>query len=319
MAHEVEMMFSVRETPWHGLGRIVREAPTSEEAIKLAGLDWRVVEQPIYWQNGIANEIETHKAVLRSDNHKLLGVVGKGYMPLQNSEAFRFFDDFVRTGDCTFETAGCLREGKRVWVLARLNRDPIDVTGKGDIVQKFLLLSNGHDGGMSVRVGFSPIRVVCANTLAMAHGSQDSQLIRIVHSTNVKYRLDQIKEIVNAANARFEATADQYRFLAKADVNQEDLRKFVKIVFRISDIETKRRMNASDKIMSDITRLFENGRGQTMQGTRGTYWALYNSVTEYLSYEKKGTDEARLHNLWFGRGQEISKLALDTALDMAAA
>lgn len=324
MAHQVEQMFSVKETPWHGLGRIIQEAPTAEDAIRLAGLDWKVVEQPIYrdagatFRNGVEYQaITTHKSVVRESDNTVLGVVGENYTPLQNSEAFEFFNPFIESGLAQFETAGSLRNGRTVWVLARLNRAPIEV-GKGDTVNKFLLLSNGHDGSMAVRTGFTPIRVVCANTLAMSHEGKSSQLLRIMHSRQVTTRLEAVRDIVNAADAKFEATAEQYRRLVKSDVDQKALKAYVEVVFGFSAVEEERRAMAKDRITADITRLFETGRGQDLPAARGTYWGLYNAVTEYLSYEKGRTDDSRLNSLWFGDARLLNNRALEMASKAAA-
>jgi phage/plasmid-like protein (TIGR03299 family) len=319
MAHLVEQMFSVKETPWHRLGHIVNQAPTAAEAIKLAGLNWKVNEASISRNDGSQPEvIDSHKLLFRDDNGKQLGIVGRDYTPLQNEKAFEFFNPFIESGLASFETAGSLREGKTVWVLAKLNKDPI-VIGKDDLVNKYLLLSNGHDGLTAVRVGFTPIRVVCANTLAMSVNAKESKLIRVIHSQHVNTRLDKIQEIVNAADAKFQATAEQYQALAKADVNQEDLKKYVELVFVSKATTDERRKLANDRMVQDIQRLFETGYGQDLKGAKGTYWGLYNAVTQYLSYEKGLSEDSRLNSLWFGQNKNLNDLALKTAVEMVAA
>lgn len=321
MAHELESMFSVKETPWHGLGKIVHEAPTAADAIKLAGLDWRVLESPIYRVNDKSGnqflQVPSHKAVFRETDGTVLGVVGNDYHPLQNDKAFEFFNPFVESGLASFETAGSLREGKVVWVLAKLNRAPIEI-GKGDVVNKFLMLSNGHDGKMAVRVGFTPIRVVCANTLAMSHSNQQSKLLRVMHSSKVNDNVEKIRDLVNAADAKFEATAAQYQELTRHGVNEKDLKRYVNIVFKYSEVEDARRQMSKDRMIQDITRLFETGRGQNLPGAKGTYWGLYNSVTEYLSYEKGRGQDSRLNSLWFGDAGRLNQMALEAALKEVA-
>src|SRR5690606_14155610 len=167
------------------------------------------------------------------------------YVPLQNSQAFSFFDPYISSGEALLDTAGSLREGQSIWVLARLNRDPIEIT-KDDIVEKYLLLSNSHKGGISVRVGFTPIRVVCANTLAIAERAGGSQLIRVTHSTKMVDSLEAIQEVVNAANATFEATAEQYKYLASKQISKGDIEKFVKIVFMPRGVDTQRQQARED-------------------------------------------------------------------------
>ncbi len=319
MAHELENMFSVKKTPWHGLGKIVQEAPTAEEAIVMAGLNWQALEKPIFRINnsGDLEAITTHKAIVRDTDNKQLGIVGDGYHPLQNDKAFSFFDPFIESGLASFETAGSLREGKTIWILAKLNKAPIEI-GRGDEVNKYLLLSNGHDGTMAVRTGFTPIRVVCANTLAMSHGAKESKLLRIHHSKKVHDRLDQVREIVNAADAKFEATAEQYQALARSDVNQKALEAYVDVVFKIPSMDAQRREFAHKKATENIQRLFETGFGQDLKKSKGTYWGLYNAVTQYLSYESGRNEETRLNSLWFGGNSKLNQRALDAAIKMVA-
>src|SRR4029077_19321005 len=154
-----------------------------------------------------------HRAVRRTSDSKVLGVVGPRYAPLQNMDAFAWFQPCLDTREAALHTAGSLRGGRRIWVLAKLNRDPL-VIAEGDEIEKFVLLSHGHDGSLAVRAGFTPIRVVCQNTLSMAHGSDASKLIRVKHTKDVLQNLANIREIMNLANAEFESTAEQYRRLA---------------------------------------------------------------------------------------------------------
>src|SRR5262249_28186145 len=151
-----------------------------------------------------------------------------------DNAAFGWFQPFLDAREEALHTAGSLRSGSRIWVLAKLSRDPL-VIAEGDTVERFLLLSHGHDGSLAVRCGFTPIRVVCANTLAMAHGSDASKLIRLKHTKDVLENLANVREVMDLANAEFEATAEQYRRLARKSVNQSDLRKYVKRVLKVED------------------------------------------------------------------------------------
>lgn len=327
MAHELEIingqaqMFSVKETPWHNLGHIVQDAPTIAAGIKLAGLDWQVVEQALYTQDGIR---VNHKAIIRETDKSVLGVVGQDYAPVQNNKAFEFFQPFIESGECTLETAGSLRGGKRIWILAKINRDPIKVKNN-DIIDKYLLLSNGHDGNSAVKVGFTPIRVVCANTLAMTDlKGIANQLIRIYHTKEVNNNLDTIRETIDAANQRFEANAEVYQFLASRGVNRQDLDQFVQRVFfphvDLTNNETSQRQKTRIANMNEtIMRLFETGYGNNENNVNGTYYALYNAATQYLSYEAGRSDDTRIDSLWFGQSVNKNKKALDVALELANA
>jgi phage/plasmid-like protein (TIGR03299 family) len=318
MAHEVEQMLYVGQTPWHGLGTRFIEAPTLEQAIVAAGLDWTVSTEPVFSQAG---ETLPALATRRSSDGRILGVVGPNYTPLQNLDAFKFFHPFLEMNEAQIETAGSLRMGQKVFVLAKLKLDPMEIV-KGDAVEKYVLLSNSHDGTLAVRIGFTGVRVVCANTMAMAHNSNASKLIRVRHSKNVVSNLENIRETMNLANAEFEATAAQYRALASKEINQADLEKYVKLVFNtnkklaeaegdVANLNNKRLMNA-------ITPLFEKGRGNDLPGVRGTLWAAYNSIVEYAQYYRGEDAQVRLDSLWFGQGAAINKRALDVATMMAA-
>lgn len=317
MAHLVKNMFSVREVPWHGLGKIVQEAPTAEEAIKLAGLDWKVLEQQVYNHDSFGNNynsIAGYKALTRSDNGRVLSIMGQNYTPLQNDKAFSFFNPFIENGLASFQTAGALKNGNVVWVLAELNKAPIEV-GKGDEVNKYLLLSNSHDGTMAVRVGFTPVRVVCNNTLTIAHGNEKSKLIRIRHSAKVNENLDHLREVVNAMDAKFEASAEQYKFLTTKAINKKDLEKYIEIIFKTNPNGSERDKSRDKKMKEMITNLFENGAGQHLRSAKGTYWGAYNAVTEYLTHEYGRENDSRLYSNWFSGAHKTNEEALKVAVE----
>jgi phage/plasmid-like protein (TIGR03299 family) len=277
-----------------------------------------VITEPVLSQSG---EVLPALATRRSSDGRILGVVGPTYNPLQNSEAFDFFRPFLESGEAAIETAGSLRMGQRVFVLAKLKLDPMEVV-KNDAVQKYVLLSNSHDGTLAVRVGFTPIRVVCANTMALAHDSKASKLIRVRHTKNVLDNLDQIRSVMNLANAEFEATAEQYRLLASKEINQADLEKYVKLVFntnkKLAEAEGNIDSLNNRRLINGVQPLFEKGRGNDMPGVKGTLWAAYNAVSEYLQYERGSDDQARLDQMWFGQGAQLNKRALDVGVMMAA-
>lgn len=323
MAHEImnkDGIMSVKEVPWHKLGVVLPSAPTIEEAIVAAKLNWEVGTKPLFTAEKQAVEA---MATYRKDDGAILGVVGKGYKTLQNSEAFNFFQPFLDTKEAALETAGSLKNGRRVWILAKINReDSVIVAKSDDRVSKYVLLSNSHDGTMAVRVGFTPVRVVCRNTLTMAHNDNTSQLIRIKHAGNIVANLEKVREIMDIANSSFEATAAQYRLLANKEINSKDLEKYVKLVFATKKqqegTESIEESGSGKRIMGNITQLFESGMGNDLPGVKGTYWAAYNSITEYVQYERGNDDGNRLDGLWFGTGANINKKALQTALVMAA-
>ena len=189
-------MFSVRARPWHGLGTVIDTAPTIADAIKLAGLDWRVELEPNYtyldgaWvETPSQSVIKVERLADGSDFRSVLGSVGPAYTPLQNVDAFKWFQPWLDAGVATLETAGSLDGQRRVWVLARITRDPIVVSGD-DEVAAYVLLAHAHDGSLAVRAGLTPIRVVCHNTLSAAiAGGKVESMFRISHTSGMRSRL----------------------------------------------------------------------------------------------------------------------------------
>jgi len=314
MPAAVEQMMFVGATPWHGLGNKVDADIGVEDAIVAAGLDWEVGLKDLQTVDGVP---VSHRATYRKTDGSILGVVGPRYTPLQNKDSFDWFQPFIDAGECGIHTAGSLHSGQKVWVLAQLNRDSSEIV-PGDDVSKFILLSNSHDGTTAIRVGYTPIRVVCVNTLAMAHNNKNSQLIRIRHTRSSKNNLEQVRDIMDNINAQFEATAEQFRFLASKNFNQADIRRYVKTMLGIEgtvdgDIKTRTR-----NIMDEILALVE-GPKQSATNVRGTWWAAYNGYNEYLNYNKGRTEDNRLDSLWFGANANDNIKALEKAMEFANA
>jgi len=315
MAHAVEQMMFVGATPWHGLGNKLDEAPTISEAIAAAGLDWEVGLKDLVTTDG---QPVPARATYRKTDDSILGVVGPRYTPLQNDAAFNWFQPFLDAGECNLHTAGSLHNGQKVWVLAQLNRDNSEIV-KGDEVGKFILLSNSHDGTTAIRVGYTPIRVVCANTMAVAHSKgSGSKLIRIRHTASSKVNLENVRDIMDNINAEFDATAEQYRFLASKNFNQADVRRYVKVMLNIEGTPDEQIKTRTRNIMDDILATIE-GPKQSMPGVKGTYWAAYNGFNEFLNYTKGRTADNRIDSLWFGLNANDNAKALQTAVQFASA
>jgi phage/plasmid-like protein (TIGR03299 family) len=258
-------MFFVGELPWHGLGQELHGRPTVREALTASRLDWGVELAPLV--TGDAHEPAPARAVRRTTDRRLLGVVGPAYHALQNRDAFAFFQPFLDDALAALHTGGGLCDGRKVWLLARIEREPL-VIGDGDEIRKFVLLSNSRDGTTSVRVGFTPIRVVCANTLALANADKaGSRLIRVRHTRRLADNLEALQEVMALADREFTATAEQYRRLRDKGINQNDLARYVRQVFQI---ESKQLNGQQRRILESCFRLFEEGRGADLPGVRGT-------------------------------------------------
>ncbi|HEY7315219.1 MAG TPA: DUF932 domain-containing protein [Gemmataceae bacterium] len=312
MSHQLESMFFVGETPWHGLGQQLHGRPTVSEAIIASGLNWEVELVPLVTAD--RSQGTPAQAVRRARDQRVLGVVGMQYRALQNMDAFTWFSPFLDAGLAALHTGGSLFDGRKVWLLARIEREPL-VLGDGDEIQKFVLLSNSHDGTTSVRVGFTPIRVVCANTLALAHADKaGNKLIRVRHTRRLADNLDALREVMDLADQEFAATAEQYRRLRNRDINQNDLARYVRQVFRI---ESKQLNGQQQRILESCFRLFEEGRGAELPSARGTWWGALNAVAEYLAYDRGKSQDTRLSSLWYGESARTNQRALEVALAMA--
>lgn len=312
MAHLVESMMYVGKTPWHGLGRKIPDGKklSVREAIVAAKLDWQVELRRLFIEGReeVQSGILDQYAVCRTSDNAFLGIVGPGYVPLQNEDALQWFQPFLDAGEASLETAGSLKGGRHVWALAKI-RDGNMTVGKQDAVAHYILLSNAHDGSVAVRVGFTPIRVVCNNTLSLAHDSKASKLLRVRHTLNLHDNLKLVREIMNVARGEFNATVEQYRHLQKRSIDATGLENYVRVVFDLSG-------KSSRELIPNIVYLFENGRGNREAGR--TYWGAYNAVTEYLNYFRGRKQDNTLSSLWFGESVQVNRQALALAMKMAA-
>lgn len=334
MAHEVEQMMYVGETPWHGLGKRLDSPPTIGDAIIQGGLDWTVSTIQLQLPDG--RKVDRY-ATIRSSDNSILGTVGAGYTPAQNAETFQFFQPFLDQKVASIETAGSLRKGARVWMLAKIDRaDSVIVPASDDRVSKYLLVANGHDGGLALHVGITPIRVVCQNTLSAAVADRQTSTIKIRHTSGVVDALKVVQETIERVEHDFEKAAEVFRALAQVQVTEGMLRDFVDRVFRrqklkmraaaeaarasmaievIDETETKEREST---VYKAIAERFETGKGNDMKGVKGTGWAAYNAATEYLTWSRGDDKDVRLQNLWFGGvGDRALVAAAETFLQAA--
>lgn len=311
MSHAVESMFSVKERPWHGLGTILTEAPSIQEGIIYAGLDWEVKTEKLKTENGI--DVTTKNAVVRQDNQSILGIVGNQYKPLQNKDAFNFFEPFIENNMATLETAGSLYNGAIVFILAKINSDNIVVNDE-DQVEKYILLSNSHDGSQALRIGYTPIRVVCNNTLQMATTSDKSQLIRLTHRRDIISNMEDLRETMDLINQQFIATEEQYKELAKKDINGLDLHRYVRKVFSQKKLEALLDEEKQEELETGRKKIIARVEEIFQAEPKHNAWTLYNAVNYYLNHERGKNLESRYSQLWFGYTKHIDKRAYELAL-----
>lgn len=319
-------MFYTGERPWHGLGTELANPATAEEAIKAAGLDWTVDKRTVFLnlsrQADGFEAIQGKKAIIRTDTGHMFNIMGEGYTPVQNREAFRFFDDVVGGGQAIYHTAGALGMGERVWILAKLPGE-IRVKGTDDITEKFLLLSNSHDGTSALRMFFTPVRVVCQNTLNLAQsGRGKGEGISLRHTAGIRQNVQEAQRALGLAIKFYDTLGETVNALASKQVSSADaLRAFFQEL--VPDNADAKRNTRTENIRESLERNFMSGRGNDLPGIKGTWWAAVNAVTEYVDHERTargdGQEELsnRLESQWFGSGAKLKAEAWDLALTSA--
>lgn len=283
---DYDWMLSVKERPWHGIGTVVEDAPTSDEAIKIAKLDWEVKQYPIY-SNG--KKIDGMYANIREDINEPLGVVRGRYRIYQNIESFKFVDEIVGNKEvpCRYETCGSLFNGRRVFMLVKLPNQKL----VGDDVENYLFFTNSHDGSSAFLAGMTNVRVVCNNTLQMAvKGAQ--RVWKCRHTDSLEGRVQQAKESLGLAVKYLSSIQDVAEKMASKKV---DANAFFKI------LEEKNPMNNSDKsldkILDRINTIYQEK--DDLVNFKGTAWGLYNAVADYVSNSVplRNTDKAAQNRL----------------------
>lgn len=306
---KVSMMY-VGETPWHRLGKKLNKPATASEAMEAAGLGFQVVKMSMKIES-FDIPIADHYATVRTDTMDVLGVVGSRYTPIQNKDAFSTFDALVGEGQAIYHTAGALGKGERVWILAKLP-DYIRVNGD-DVVEKYLLVTNTHDGSSTVSVKLTPIRVVCENTLSMALSGTEQQ-VHIRHTEQAIEKLKQAHEILGLSNKLFDVVGSFYTKMSHKEINAVTLNRYVDKVFPLPLFSLHPSfMKATHQ---KILELYETGVGSEMAG--GTLWGAYNAVVEYVDHYRleSRSDSMRLKSMWYGSGDALKKKAFRSAVEM---
>ena len=326
MPANVESMAYVGKVPWHGQGKPVPPDVSAIEMIKAAGLDWEVVKRPARgtkakvdaWGQEKFSRYEVVRVPRPSKKEEeiIFGLVSGRYEPLQNSEAFKFFDPIVNRKTATYETAGALGDGERVWVMAKMPGD-IEVV-RGDNCKKYLLLSNSHTGKASVIVKFTAVRVVCQNTLIMAMKDGKSAF-RVRHSAKMGERLDEVGKLIAAANQIYEDAAQHFRKLAITQVKSKQmLEEYLAALFPKS--KSQKKQGKHPPKWDYITELFETIPDLQLPKVQRSLWAAYNAVTRFEDYRvvKIENEASRLNRVWFGAGAGLKIKALMEAIRIAS-
>lgn len=275
MAASVETMFSVREKPWHGLGTVVAEAPASSDALKMAGLDWKVVQEPIF--TDFNEEIEGYKVNVRDSDRKVLGVVSDRYKVVQNVDAFSFTDELLGKG-VRYETAGALQEGKKVWLLARIPREYIIA---GERISPYLVFSNTHDGSGSVKVAVTPVRVVCNNTLNLALETA-KRCFSMMHTGNIRDKMEEARDTLFMAEDYMDHLGAEFEQLRRQKVTDEQVREYVELLLPMEKEPTSVQAKNILRLREDMMKRYYDA--PDLQKVGKNAYRFINAVSDFATH-----------------------------------
>lgn len=319
MAHNIEIidgqaqMAYVGSTPWHGLGVRLNEDATPEEMMKAAGLDWRVRELSSFVEmkiDGKKKRIPTGmKGLVRETDGRVLTQVGKNWNPVQNEEAFNFFEEYVTAGNMKMHTAGSLADGQIVWALAKVDDD--FTLFNGDTVESYLLFSNPHQYGKTIDIRFTPIRVVCNNTLTLSLSQSAKNEVKLNHRQ--AFDAEEVKELLGIAHFKMDKYKEMATFLGSKRTTDDTMKAYFGELMGMS--KTK-----EDELSRTAKRAMELVQEQPGANyAEGSWWSAFNAVTYMTDHELGRAADTRMQSAWYGNNRKLKLKALDLALDMADA
>lgn len=316
MAHGLEikngkanMMYAgSNETPWHKLGTYLGEnAVTAEEAIIAAGMDWEVSTQEISCGGSIVPDF---KAIVREDTQEVLGIRKNKYTPYQNKDAFKVLDPFIGKDMAVWHTAGVLGKGERIWIQAKLP-GYIEVT-KNDIVEKYFLLTNSHDGSTGIKLLFSPQRVVCANTLQMALVSGEASMMNVRHTKNHEIKIKQALKVLGLVEKIAKDFETDAKKMYEFKMTDTDIDNYLAEISGIVGEAKEKTKLYTDKSYIRYKEYIEGGLGTDIPGVKGSLWGCYNAITEAVDHtDRKIKNELQYSQ--FGAGAIIKDRAWKVA------
>lgn len=317
MAHQIEKnyAFYASNTPaWHKLGTVLKDAPTIEEAWKLA-YPHSLIECEVSAHIGEASEsVPDYKAIFRDDG-KFIAMVKKTYELVQPYSTMNFFEPYIDSGLVELEAGGSLFDGKQMFALAKIKNTESDVL-PGDSVKGYFLAVTSFDGSLAHTIKFTGTRVVCANTLAIALG-ETGQFKRLRHTKNIHARIADIQHTVNIAQHDFSQSVDQYRALARKRVRPQLFEPYVRAVFDAIPTKDKPVSDKMEAKVRHVLELVDNQIGmQYVPAMRGTAWQAYNAVSQYLTHDYGRSDDTKLAGQWYGPNVDLNEKALSLAMTM---
>ena len=292
MVANVETMFYTREKPWHGLGTMVAEAPNSKDALRLAGLNWKVLQEPVYTEN--EELIQGYKANVRDTDRKVLGVVTDRYKVIQNEEAFAFTDTLLGEG-VRYETAGSLQEGRRVWMLARLPREFII---GGERISPYMVFSNTHDGSGAVKTALTPIRVVCNNTLNLALRTAKRSW-SMIHTGDISGKIEEAKNTLLLADEYMTALGQEFENLRKIKLSEKQVLDYIKILLPMEENYSLLQKRGVEKLRADMKMRYFDAPDLKDVGNNG--YRFVNAVSDCATHSTPRRKTANYQENIFAR------------------
>ena len=342
MAHQLEQMAYVGETPWHGLGNQLTQNQPIEVWAQQAGMDWRIETSDVSYMaknergQSIIMPYEEQRVLYRSDTHAPLSVVSQRYQEVQPMEILEFYRDLTEQSGFELETAGILKGGKKFWALARTGQSTA-LKGK-DVSHGYILLATACDGSLATTAQFTNIRVVCNNTLAIALRGQSGSagVVKVPHST--KFDADKVKQQLGVSVRAWDEHMYEMKQLSQRKVTQGEAAAFFDAVFNntnmnVTDQEeniiqfyrnvanpnpTKEKSEPNGRAMSKAMIMFNGqGRGAELSSAKNTAYGLLCSITEFADHERRAmSTDHRLDSAWFGAGANLKQRGLEQALTM---
>tara|TARA_R100001591_G_scaffold117994_1_gene139009 strand:- start:244 stop:1185 length:942 start_codon:yes stop_codon:yes gene_type:complete len=312
MAHMVETMAYAGELPWHGLGVKVIDDLTPEQMMQKAGVDWSVEKQDLVTAGG--STVKSKQALVRLSDGEVLDIVGKGWNPVQNAEAFNFFEEYVRAGDMQMHTAGSLNGGKMVWALAKTN-ESFELFN-GDVTENYFLFSNPHEFGKAIDIRMTPIRVVCNNTLTLSLSQDSNAMLKVNHRK--EFDSSEVKEQMGIAKEKMEQYKSMAEFLGSKRYTSENIVQYFNEVY---GSPAKEKVDGVFPFTSNNAKIaMENLDTQPGANfAQGSFWNAFNTVTYMADHVQGRETSSRIESSWYGRNRRVKLTALDKALEYAEA
>ncbi|WP_441374926.1 DUF932 domain-containing protein [Acinetobacter lwoffii] len=343
MAHQIEQIAYVGETPWHGLGNQLSPNQPLEVWAQQAGMDWRIESSNVSYmaQNergqSIIMPFEEQRVLYRSDTHAPLSVVSQRYQEVQPREILEFYRDLTEQSGFELETAGVLKGGKKFWALAKTGQTSA-LKGK-DVSNGYILLATACDGTLATTAQFTSIRVVCNNTLAIALRGQSNSagVVRVPHST--KFDAEKVKQQLGISVRAWDEHMYEMKQLTQRNVSQQEAKAYFDAVFNnstmsISDPEEniiqfyrnvaqqvqEKKPEPNGRAMNKALEMFNGqGRGADLSSAKDTAYGLLCSITEFVDHERRAmSTDHRLDSAWFGAGAGLKQRGLEQALALIA-